>query len=287
MRSGWNPTRRNRNIGTAKRGHGQNNRLEIPLPSSTYREYYERLVQPVEVERHVHGRPVVFLVEPTHRGFVHACSIDDLMRLLELIPAEHMEEINLIVLRQPKRKERIMEPAWGRLAYSAYIGAYSGRAIFLEATSPNVPFRWSKSLSPYQQRELERLREAGHHVVPSRTHYTITPSVESIRATQLYHTLPHEVGHNVDYILHCERPRQEAWDKGDYSDRIDKSYDSKPTADKEAFAHRYADELRARLKALGEIPFARIMDESRMGAEGLDPVWFRDPGGASAGSTDI
>lgn len=30
MRPGWNPTRRNRNQGTAKRGHGQNNRMVIP-----------------------------------------------------------------------------------------------------------------------------------------------------------------------------------------------------------------------------------------------------------------
>ena len=30
MRRGWNPVRRNRNIGTAAPGHGENNRLVIP-----------------------------------------------------------------------------------------------------------------------------------------------------------------------------------------------------------------------------------------------------------------
>jgi hypothetical protein len=31
-RAGWNPTRRNRNIGTAKSGHGLDNSLVIPSP---------------------------------------------------------------------------------------------------------------------------------------------------------------------------------------------------------------------------------------------------------------
>ncbi|KAF0814961.1 hypothetical protein IGB42_00037 [Andreprevotia sp. IGB-42] len=30
MRAGWNPTRRNRHIGTGAQGHGQDNKLVIP-----------------------------------------------------------------------------------------------------------------------------------------------------------------------------------------------------------------------------------------------------------------
>jgi len=36
-----NPIRRNRNIGTAKQGFGQNNKLKIPSPFGTLQAFYE------------------------------------------------------------------------------------------------------------------------------------------------------------------------------------------------------------------------------------------------------
>ena len=50
-RPGWNPSRRNRNIGTAKSGHGQNNRLVIPARWSDDRVFWEKLRDPIAVER--------------------------------------------------------------------------------------------------------------------------------------------------------------------------------------------------------------------------------------------
>jgi hypothetical protein len=64
MKSGRDATRRNRNIGTAKRGHGQNNKLVIPTrwhPNLTI--YYENLCNYRTVLRAVEGRPITFLVE--------------------------------------------------------------------------------------------------------------------------------------------------------------------------------------------------------------------------------
>ncbi len=48
-RPGWNPTRRNRNLGTAKAGHGLDNRLVIPASRNDPRRYWERLRDPVSV----------------------------------------------------------------------------------------------------------------------------------------------------------------------------------------------------------------------------------------------
>ncbi len=43
QRPGWNATRRNRNIGTARQGHGQDNRMVIPSNWQDLRRYWKRL----------------------------------------------------------------------------------------------------------------------------------------------------------------------------------------------------------------------------------------------------
>lgn len=54
---GWNPTRRNRNIGTSKSGYSQNNKLVIPEPwHDLSKIFWECLVNPVviplEIDKH-------------------------------------------------------------------------------------------------------------------------------------------------------------------------------------------------------------------------------------------
>lgn len=51
MRPGWNPTKRNRNIGTKKQGHGRDNRLVIPQAWPEDRIFWEVLRSPVLVTR--------------------------------------------------------------------------------------------------------------------------------------------------------------------------------------------------------------------------------------------
>ena len=58
MKSGRDATRRNRNIGTAKRGHGLNNKLVIPTrchPDLTI--YYENLRNYRSTSREIEGPP--------------------------------------------------------------------------------------------------------------------------------------------------------------------------------------------------------------------------------------
>lgn len=99
--------------------------------------------------------------------------------------------------------------------------------------------------------------------------FRVESSPESIRATQLFRTLPHEVGHYVDYLtfgskVECEHDGERFWEL----------YSAKPSRDKEAFAHRYASEFRAMLEADGQIPFEQIRRLEGMREEGLDPDWF-------------
>jgi len=249
MKRGWDETRRNRNIGTAKQGLGQDNRLVIPWCG--LKSYYENLTEYKIVLRSVHSRSLPFIVERTRADSCHACTIDDIARVLQHAPSSDFQGIDFIVLRQPKRKEEIINPVWGRIDFFAEIGAHQGRAIIIEALNPSKPIRWSKSLTPDGRQELERLRGDGHEIVTTRHDHKINMSLESTRATQLYRTLLHEIGHSVDM------------------DRDPVAFDRKNSPEKESFAHQYADKLRDSLVRFGIIPFARIFDKKTMARDGL------------------
>jgi hypothetical protein len=265
-RSGWDARRRNKNIGTAKAGRGQDNQMSIPEKwiGVQWIQFHENLNNPVALQRSIKGHEITFLVEPVLPGFVHACTPADIVQVLELLPQKHIEGIDLIVLRQPKRKERILQPVWGRLRYWTEIQQYSGVAIHLEAQRIDGIGYWEKSLSPDEVQELERLIADGHQVTSESRRYVMRMNADSIRTTQLYTTLPHEVGHYVDYLLNT--------DEEGNSDL----FWSKPSKDKEDFAHRYAREFVEREKKTGNIPFQQKLDEAALLllAEGLSVSWF-------------
>jgi hypothetical protein len=226
------------------------------------RLFYEKLEHPVALSRIIGDREITILVEPVQPGFLHACTPDDIVQVLSLLPPQHAASIDLVVLRQPKRKERLLNPIWGRIQYWSKISSYTGVAIHLEAQEINRVQRWHRSLSPDDSQELERLIEDGHRVVSERRYHLLHTSLESTRNTQLYRTLPHEVGHYVDY----QESEQEAMG-------LD-LYWSKTSKDKEAFAHRYATEFWKREKKAGTLPFERIVNEERFVTEGLSLSWF-------------
>jgi hypothetical protein len=261
-RPGWDARRRNKNIGTAKSGHGQDNQMKIPASLKSQQLYYENLENPVSIIRRIGDHKITILVEPVREGFIHACTPDDIMQILSLIPPRHIEFINLVVLRQPKHKEHLLCPVWGRLQYWSNIRQYAGVAIHLEAQPIEATFRWSKSLCLDNQKELERLAHDGHHVVSDRRHYAIHTSLESTRNTQLYWTLPHEVGHYVDYFKSVRK------------DEDRDAYWNKPSDEKEVFAHRYADQFCEKARKASNIPFERILNEEQIVADGLALSWF-------------
>lgn len=136
MSSGRDARRRNRNIGTAWQGHGSNNRLVIPDSVHATGLFWERLTRYKAVTRAVGGKGVTFIVERTRADSCHSCTVDDIERVLRHVPASAIALINLVILRQPKRKEQILDDAWGRAAFFAEVGRYRGPAIILRPSPP-------------------------------------------------------------------------------------------------------------------------------------------------------
>ncbi|MGC4122910.1 MAG: hypothetical protein QM765_51750 [Myxococcales bacterium] len=115
--------------------------------------------------------------------------------------------------------------------------------------------------------KLERLREAGHPMEQVRGRWYYSPTLDSYRNTQLFHTLPHEVGHHVD---HRERERIEDA-KPDFDPE---HFRRRPSVEREQFAHRYADSLRGRWKELGLLPLPRRQSRRRLEEMGLAAADF-------------
>lgn len=139
-----------------------------------------------------------------------------------------------------------MKPVWGRLSYFAEVGfigggkIYTGALLTLEAQNTERRIRWSKSLDPDDQKELDRLRADGHQVTEKAKYYEIVSSAEAMRTTQLRRTVLHEIGHWVDYLQKVERCVDAA--EGSWDELFDR-YLQRPAAEREMFAHRYAKQL--------------------------------------------
>jgi hypothetical protein len=159
-------------------------------------------------------------------------------------------------MRQPTCKQRILCRVWGRAIYSFDIDKYSGSAIVIEAQDLS-PVEWPNSIGPERVRELDRLRQDGHDVHHTRRGIEIRVTPNSLRNTVLYRTLLHELGHHVDY----KRSSKDDWS-------------CKTKAMKEDYAHRYALELKTTLSALRVLPFAPIINDGSLLADGLRREWF-------------
>lgn len=288
-RPGYDPTRRNRNIGTSKQGRGRDNWMGIPWPEE--RRFYERLEDPVVLTWKIHGRSWGFLIEPAYTDSVHACTPDDVARVIELLPADDLEGLQTVVFRQPTRKQAALEGVWGRWAIAEQLGPHDHKyrwcgfdyrwahvrcaAVFIESCPVDTCFSWSKKLDPPGAAELERLRQDGHQIVEDKRHYRIQTTPDSCRATQLYRTLPHEIGHHLDYWRRVMR----RWD-GKTDEQwaaLNEGYWRRPQDEHEAFAHRYADGFRERMLRNGDIPFERFFDPSEMADHGVRAEWFAIP----------
>ena len=273
MRAGWNPTRRNRNIGTPKQGRGQDNRLVIPKSWPDDRVFWDVLNHPVAIPRIIGNCELTFLVESPRPECFYPCTIDDVASALALVPQGDLAGIELIIFRQPTRKQAQISSVWGRFLHYAAPGPYSGTAICLEAYDLSERLSWPLSLGPDSCRELARLEADGHKVGQGCRRYTIRCTPESVRNTVLFRTLFHELGHSVDWVSSVILPTLDATDD-DETKRIRQQFASKPTKDKEDFAHRYAEELASRLRKSGQIPFPAKVNSASILSDGLDPAWF-------------
>jgi hypothetical protein len=240
--------------------------MVIPESWNDPRVFWERLADPVPVSINA----IAMLVEPCRPGFIHAVTPDDVARVLGHCVAD-ASRIAAVVLRQPTRKQLLLASVWGRLAYFAELGSIHGPAVILEAHPDGYSFKWPRSLSPDEAEELERLRNDGHEITSTRRAWTVHTTRDSVRNTQLFRTLPHEVGHLVQYDREV---RQAASPQSESLAELQDRYFTKPLREKEDFAHRYAREFFQRLSDSGRVPFPRIGDTTRAKYLALDPAWF-------------
>jgi len=271
--SAWNPTRRNRNIGTEKSGFSQNNKLVVPERWVDFKVFWERLTSPVVCSIEIKGHSITMLIEPPKSGSVHSATPQDIVKVLELVPQEHLEEIEIIVLRQPKKKEEILRPVWGRFVYYADLGKYSGPGVYLEAVEVGEVIKWGNKLTPFRKKELKLLHSDGHSIERVKRGYNIHTTPETVRNTQLFRTLPHEIGHAVDYLKNSLNPSINAPTELE-SEYISNAYNSKPSLDKEEYANRYAREFYQKNLEKGYLPFAKIFEKEILENMGVDPQWF-------------
>lgn len=248
--------RRNRNIGTAKQGYGKNNKLTIPSPALISKTFFERLDKYKKVEESIKGHDFLFVIEQTRKNSEHPCSIADIKTIIENIPTKDYGDLKLIILRQPKRKEEIIMPVWGRLIYSYEFEKEYYPAIILEAVDYTGTLKWPRKLSVDCRKELERLQKDGHNFIEDKRYFTAPFELKNVRKTQLYRTLIHEFGHYVHYLDVVERPGKEDEDFEEWKKRHE-LYFKIPAAEKEKFAHKYAEILRGELISKKIIPFEK------------------------------
>jgi hypothetical protein len=270
MKSPQNPSRRNRNIGTAKQGHGADNRLVIPEGAwRDERRFPERLVNPREYSFEVYDEERIALVEQPAEGYSYGCTVSDIEHLLRLVPEEDVSGLTVFLFRNPTRKQRILSSVWGRFLYFATPGHFAGSAICFESQSLESLI-WSKSLNPEEQRNLQRLRQDGHEVEVGRRNIEIKMSSASFRATTLFRTALHEIGHYVDWmtnVIDFEGTEEEV-------EAASRAFYSKPSSMKEDFAHRYASEALEKLKSEGKAPFDIRWNSDSMESSGIQRKWF-------------
>lgn len=217
--------------------------------------YHER-VKPQFVEKaQIGDDDVLMLYEKPRLGFTYGCSPKDVVHLLSKVPDGYCNMINLIVFRQPTRKQVQQCRVWGRMQYWAFIGGHVGTAIVLEAQEIGLSYKWKRKMSLDNQAEFQILRDDGHLIEESKREFTITITEESIRNTILYRTVFHELGHWKQY-------EREALDEmtaiNNDSDVACDLYFAKPTTEREQYAHRYAFDVGKLLRESRVIPFEAI-----------------------------
>ena len=142
----YNPTRRNRNIGTKKQGHGQDNELTISQPAITLKSFYERLDNYEKEKRIINEREFLFVTEQTRKNSEHACTVDDIEKIIRSIPSNDYGG-QTRYSETTKRKEETLSPVWGRLIYSYEFEGDYVPAIVIEAIDYSKSFKWSKVIS--------------------------------------------------------------------------------------------------------------------------------------------
>jgi len=252
----WRPERRNRNIGTSWSGYSKSNDMRIPESwqdkHGNYSMFYERLEAAKEQEATIGDFKLKVLYEEPREGFTYGCTPADVIKILRAVASLSPELPDIIAFRQPTRKQRQQKPVWGRFLYFAEFGKHEGTAIILEAQELGTVLKWSKRMTIEDRAEYERLAADGHPFVETKRHFEAKLVEDAVRNTTLYRTLLHEIGHLAHYHRDVLDDRTALDEDFDVARDL---YFSKPSSEREIFAHSFAESLSQSLRLTGEIPF--------------------------------
>ncbi|TQV65867.1 hypothetical protein [Aliiroseovarius halocynthiae] len=215
--------------------------------------YYERLADPAIEQVTIGEHQLTIMYETPHEGFSYGCSPADIHKMLSLA-VDHVPCLpDIIAFRQPTRNQQQQQPVWGRYVYHAEFGDHKGSAIIVEAQELSAKLKWSKRMSLAGRDEFSRLVRDGHVFTETKRCFEATLSEDSIRGTILFRTILHELGHLADYHQKVDDEKTAlAYDYG----LARQLYFARPSSEREAFAHRFGEELRDALVKQGEVPFA-------------------------------
>lgn len=217
--------------------------------------YYERL-EPAHVQDVTIGESqLTFLYEKPREGFSYGCSPADVAKVLALVAKMVPAMPNIIAFRQPTRKQQQRFAVWGRFLYAAEFGKHEGTAIVLEAQKLGASLKRPKSMSVDERAEYERLIGDGHSFAETMRHFETKLTEGAVRNTKLYRTLLHELGHLADYHQKVLDDRTSLDHDQDVAADI---YFSRPTSEREVFAHAFAEKICQSLRTAGDIPFAPL-----------------------------
>lgn len=214
--------------------------------------YFERIEPAYFAEEKVGHSHLKLIYETPYSGFSYGCTPPDILKALEAVVPKVPDLPEIIAFRQPTRKQTQLRPVWGRFLYFANFGRHEGTAIVLESQEIGSELRWPRRMTLEDRAEFDRLRADGHEFSENKRSFKATLSIEGIRNTILYRTLLHELGHWVQYhneVLNAPTALD--------SDRnvAERLHFSKPSSEREAFAHRFATELADHLRQSDIIPF--------------------------------
>ncbi len=220
--------------------------------------FHERIEPAYFAEENVGGFGLKLFYELPREGFTYGCSPPDVLNVLRVAAPSVPSLPDMLAFRQPTRKQRQLKPVWGRFLYFAEFGAHEGTAIVLEAQKVGASIRWPKRMSLDDQAEVDRLRADGHVFNETKRTFDALLSTQSVRNTILFRTLLHEIGHWAHY---CEDVLDAATALDPDQDVARELYFSKPSSEREVFAHKFAEQLAADLRSSGAIPFEPLAFE--------------------------
>ncbi len=148
MRNGRDATKRNRNIGTDKQGHGQDNRLVIPQSTRTDKVYGERLTRYRTARIYFRGHGLPVIVEQTRKNTCHACTVEDLQHVLAQVPYAALSDIAFVLSRWSRSLDPDDAKEFARLREDGHEIEETKREYIIRDVATFIRNNFSKKTAP-------------------------------------------------------------------------------------------------------------------------------------------